>query len=265
MSDASLNDLLAELNSDSSAEETPVVEETKTEETADDLDALLAGSSETKDEEAPAEPQKGEDALDGLLVGEKPEPLPEPVKKPRGRPKGSTTKAKTAAAKKAEEPTPVVTEEAPADTPVVDAEPQVAPVQPDNSANTTSAVISPKITINNTVGEPKVQTGDSETRDIYLETDAQILNGHVYRRGQKITFKKGDKFYNSQTDRNGKNWLDHIDDLDYQYAYFGKIIALPKWDELPLGSTEGIKNPALALLVAKIAQEEYERNGVPYN
>lgn len=271
MSDASLNDLLAELNGGSNDEAT--AEAPKDEASAGDLESLLGNDEEVKDEAKPetAKPEtakpddaKAEDPLAGLLVGEKEEPQPEPVKKPRGRPKGST-KAKTAAAKKAEEPaaaeapTPVVTDEAPQPAPVV---------EPDNSTPSANGIVIDNVDslTSFTIGKAVEDSLAPKSRDIYLVADSQILNGHVYRKGQKITFTKGDKFYRSQTDRNGNNWLDHVDDPDYQWSYFGRIVVRPdNWEGTPFGSTEGITNPALILAIAQIAQEEYKRNGVPYN
>lgn len=199
-------------------------------------------------EETPAEVKtEDEDPLAGLLVGENSEEEPPaPVKKPRGRPKGST-KAKTAAKKVEEKVAEEISE------PVVEAEKSTEPVD-----EASTDVVS---------GETDENTlADGATRDIYILSDAQILNGHTYRLGQKITFTVGDKFYNSQFDRDGKNWLDHIDDPAYQYAHFGRLIVrADSWDGVPFGSTEGINNPALALAIAKIAQEEHERNGRPFN
>lgn len=258
MSDASLDDLLAELNgTDSDAPaETPEADETPM--------ALSTPEPEAAaDEKVEESAEATADPLEGLLVGEKEEPQPEPVKKPRGRPRGST-KAKTAAKKVEEEKPADVQDETPA-TPVVE-----APSQPDNTASASDGTVNiESVSINAPVAVGALPTGSTsigQSRDIYLVADSQIFNGHIYRRGQRITFTKGDKFYNSQTDRNGVNWLDHVDDLEWQYAHFGRILVKPDtWDETPIGSTEGIHHPGLALAIAQAAQLEIKRNGVPFN
>lgn len=196
--------------------------------------------ADTPDPEPETTPEKVEDPLEGLLVGESetldPEPIPEaPVKRKRGRP------AKSATPKKDETPTKKSEETKP------DSETEPEVVQASEE-------------------EIKAEVAPAKPKDIYITADTQIFNGVPYRRGQKITFTVGDRFYNSQYDRDGKNWLDFVDDLDAQFAYFGRVVVEPNhWSGIPIGSTEGISHPGIALALAKIAQEEYERNGTPYN
>lgn len=203
--------------------------------------------------------------LDDLIETEKEtEPLPEPVKPRRGRPKGSTNKKKVETAKE---------------------EPKVEPVKEEPKVETKEEVVE-EVPVNvpeeETVEEVKTETADenveeqvkpvrvattsTEARDFYILSECQIINGHPYRRGQKITFTKGDKFYESQTDRNGNNWLDLIDDYEAQYAHFGRVMVEPdRWSGIPFGSTEGIDHPALALAISNFAKSEIERNGQPFN
>lgn len=243
MSAISLDDLMAELNGDDSkdAPEAEKVEETVT---------------ETPEPEKPVgDTPKEEDPLEGLLVGEDPQPQPEPVKPKRGRPKGSTNKKKTPAKAETTEASKTETVE---ETKVESEEAKAieAATVPNNSADNAEA----------TVVVNADASAEGEPKDIYILSEAQIFNGHVYRRGQKITFRKGDKFYNSQTDRNGDNWLDVVDDPEAQYAKFGRLIVQPdRWAGIPIGSTENISHPGLALALAAIAQAEHDRNGVPFN
>jgi hypothetical protein len=235
MSDTnSIEDLLAELNGESKntaseyAKETTEVETTETVET----------------------PETDTSVVDDLLIGSVEVPEPQPVKK-RGRPKGSTKKAA-----EAKSPEPVV------ETPEIEVSVETAEVSEPSTPVSEATVATNVITIN----EDTNLTSEYKPKDIYILAEAQILNGHVYRRGQKITFVKGDKFYNSQLDRNGFNWLDIVDDLDAQYAKFGRVLVQPdSWDGIPIGSTENIDHPGIALAVSKLAQEEYKRNGVPFN
>lgn len=255
MSDVSIEALMAELESDDTPETPEADAETPEPEKVEEPVA----------EEVVPEPEKtaeveSEDPLEGLIVGATEEPKPSPKK--RGRPKGSTN-----AKKKAEAVVEAVVEEVTTsetdvdDTPMALAFEQIIVTPTPQPVNTNTATVStPKVT-------SKKDTADSVgSKDIFILSDTQILNGHVYRRGQKITFQKGDKFYNSQTDRHGNNWLDLVDDPEAQFAYFGKLIVQPDhWTDTPLGSTAGINHPGLALALAKIAQEEFERNGTPFN
>ncbi len=251
MSDVSIEALMAELESDDTPETSEVVTETPEPEKVEEPVA----------EEVVPEPEKtaeveSEDPLEGLIVGATEEPKPAPKK--RGRPKGSTN-----AKKKAEAVVEAVVEEVQAaETPETseDDTPMALTPTPQPVNVNTATVSAPKVVTK------KVTADSAVSKDIFILSDTQILNGHVYRRGQKITFQKGDKFYNSQTDRHGNNWLDLVDDPEAQFAYFGKLIVQPDhWTDTPLGSTAGIDHPGLALALAKIAQEEFERNGIPFN
>lgn len=237
----SLDELMAELQAGEVVKPTETAKEepVKAQVEAPKVEAPKVETPKEKavEPEAPAEVKVETDPLEGLLVGEAVVPEPEPVKKRRGRPAKSATAKKEAAVEAAPETKTVE---------VKDATPAVQVTEEDIKAE-----IAPEA--------PAVP------KDIYILAEAQIFNGHVYRRGQKITFTVGDKFYNSQFDREGKNWLDIVDDLEAQYAYFGRVIVEPdRWSGIPLGSTEGVQHPGIALALAKIAQEEYERNGTPF-
>jgi len=225
----------------------------------DDLDALLAELDAPTKVETPTEEVVVENdtpaVLDDLLIGEEKVEEPAPVKK-RGRPKKE----------KVEEP---VTEKeiVPEDAVKESVEEVISEVVAEIATVVEESIVNdvPR----NSSGLPLVPEGVStevsEPQDIYILNDAQIINGNTYRRGQKITFTVGDKFYHSQTDRNGVNWLDFVRDPEAQYAYFGKILVeADQWSGIPLGSVEGITHPGIALAVSKYAQEEYKRNGKPF-
>lgn len=189
-------------------------------------------------EEVAAVAEAKTDPLEGLVVGATEVPEPAPVKKPRGRP------AKKAAAPKAE-PVEVVE----------------VPVEPTAPEPVEVATVEAEVT-----EVPTKADEAGEVRDIYILQDSQIINGAIYRKGQKITYTVGDKFYNSQTDRNGDNWLDLVRDPEAQYAYFGRLVVeADHWSGIPLGSVDGINHPGLALAISKFAREEYERGGAPLN
>lgn len=213
----------------------------------------ISGLDEEPKKEEPQETTPAEkeevtpaDVVEELLVEVKDEPLPEPAKKRRGRP----PKAKS------EEPPKEEKVEAKSEVEITPV-PEVTSEEPTNESEVES-VDAVEATNNDNIL--------SEEKDIYILQDTQIINGEIYRRGQKITFRKGDKFYLSQTDRNGNNWLDYVDDPEAQYAYFGKLIVeADNWTGIPIGSIEGINHPGLALAISEFAKKEYERNGKPLN
>lgn len=250
----SLDELMAELRAGEVVKSTETAKEEPVTETVEapkvEAPKVETPKVETPKEEkaveseAPAEVKAETDPLEGLLVGEAEVPEPEPVKKRRGRPAKSAATKKEAAVVAAPE--------------TKTAEVQTPPVTIKDTAPTVEAT-------EEAIKAEIAPEAPAVPKDIYILAEAQIFNGHVYRRGQKITFTVGDKFYNSQFDRAGKNWLDIVDDLEAQYAYFGRVIVEPdRWSGIPLGSTEGVQHPGIALALAKIAQEEYERNGTPF-
>lgn len=220
---------------------------------------MSSAASETKETKT-VEPEVVEEKVEQEVT--KPADAP---KKPRGRPR------------KVKEEVPAVVEETKeSDTTFLDAlvvgSEDIPPMpKPANiKVEVTNITSVPETTVAPSVVEltevDKVAASTSEPIDIYILKDSQIIDGNIYHRGQKITFVKGDKFYQSQTDRFGKNWLDIVDDVEAQYAYFGRqIVEAHKWSGIPMGSLDGIEHPGLALAINNFAREELERNGKPFN
>lgn len=243
-----LDSLLAELNGTPKDEPTEVSTETE-----EGVPAVLDTSLDTPTV----------DPLEGFLVADEaadPEPLPEPVQKPkRGRPRKAAPKKVEEVEEVEEVPdeTEKVTETVPEETKVEDSVGDAVVVETETTVETSQDFKDTTPDFKDTIGSEKT---------FYILKATQIINGHPYQRGQKITFNYGDRFYNSQTDRNGTNWLDTLDSYEAQIAHFGSILFEPDtWSGIPIGDTTTIEHPGLAIAVARIAREELERNGTPLN
>lgn len=65
---------------------------------------------------------------------------------------------------------------------------------------------------------------DDDVVTIHFLTDGFIALGECWYKGQEVRLKKGGKAWESQYDRNGKSWLDWLDDVEGQYARWGKQV-----------------------------------------
>lgn len=77
---------------------------------------------------------------------------------------------------------------------------------------------------------------DKEYITIHFLEDGHTALGHVWYRGQELTFEVGSEAHNSTFDRNGESWLDLADDPREQVLrYGGQKFARGPWPFLPWG------------------------------
>lgn len=71
---------------------------------------------------------------------------------------------------------------------------------------------------------------EGETLLIHFLTDGFTFGGQSWYRGQEVEFVIGSEAYEQTKDRNGKTWLDLVDDIDAQYKRWGtQVIARGPW------------------------------------
>lgn len=69
--------------------------------------------------------------------------------------------------------------------------------------------------------------GTGETILFHCVEDGLIFQGQVWQKGQECEFEVGSEAYQQTFDRNGKTWLDLVDDEDGQYRRWGKRYLRP--------------------------------------
>lgn len=93
--------------------------------------------------------------------------------------------------------------------------------------------------------DPDVQfapaaSGSQETILLHFVKDGLVLCGQTWYRGQELEFVIGSEAHKQQLDRNGKSWLDLVDDIDAQYERWGDQYFAPgpwrgrKWESAPV-------------------------------
>jgi hypothetical protein len=100
-----------------------------------------------------------------------------------------------------------------------------------------------------------------ETLLIHFLEDGMTFSGQVWYRGQEVEFEVGGKAWEQQKDRNGKSWLDMVDDIDAQFARYGKqMFARGPWRGKPWGDFSHISNPEERAEAEAAALAEARRN-----
>lgn len=84
--------------------------------------------------------------------------------------------------------------------------------------------------------ETKTLPDDKEYITIHFLEDGHTALGHVWYRGQELTFEVGSEAHKTTFDRNGNSWLDLADDPREQVKRFGgQKFARGPWPFLPWG------------------------------
>lgn len=100
-----------------------------------------------------------------------------------------------------------------------------------------------------------------ETILIHFLADGFTFSGYTWYRGQEVEFEIGGKAYEQQKDRNGKSWLDLIDDIDGQYDRWGQqMFARGPWRGKPWGDFDHITDPEERKEAEAAAKAEARRN-----
>lgn len=91
---------------------------------------------------------------------------------------------------------------------------------------------------------------DDDVVTIHFLADGFIALGECWYRGQEVRLKKGGVAWKSQYDRNGKSWLDYLDNIEGQYERWGNhVIGRGPWPGKKWGSE-------IPDLVAAAAQDD---------
>lgn len=102
---------------------------------------------------------------------------------------------------------------------------------------------------------------DGEKILIHFLEDGFTFSGVMWYRGQECEFVVGSKAYEQQKDRNGNSWLDLRDDVEGQYARYGKqYFASGPWRGRPWGDTTGLTDPNEIAAARAVGDRERARN-----
>ena len=100
-----------------------------------------------------------------------------------------------------------------------------------------------------------------ETLLIHFLEDGMTFSGQSWYRGQEVEFEIGGTAWEQQKDRNGNTWLDLVDDIDAQWAKWGKqMFARGPWRGKSWIDFSHITDPAERAEAEAAAKAEARRN-----